>query len=66
MRAKLRKVAKNKTPEGRESYKSLRREYKKKKKLLKVRVGRNSHKKLNIQAMCPNLLKVSTTAKIMP
>ena len=29
MRAKLRKVAKNKTPEGRDSYTSLRREYKK-------------------------------------
>ena len=29
MRAKLRKVSKNKTPEGRDSYTSLRREYKK-------------------------------------
>ena len=51
MRSKLRKFAKIKTPEGRNSYTSLRREYKKAIKQQNMRGGKNSPLKLNVQVM---------------
>ena len=66
MRSKLRKMAKNKTPEGRNTYTTLRREYKKAIKTAKNEGWKSSPLKLNFQVTFQNLLKVLTIAKIMP
>ena len=65
MRAKLRKVAKTKPLKAGIPIPLLGESIKKQLKLQKVRDGRNSPLKLNIQVMFQNLSKVSTTAKIM-
>ena len=51
MRAKLRKVAKNKTPEGRDSYTSLRREYKK-----AIKTAKNGIKPIVMKSFGPRAL----------
>ena len=65
MRSKLRKYSKLGTPEGRFNYISLRKEYKKPLKRLKMRVGRNLLPTSNSQVKSQNL-RASIIAKIMP
>ena len=67
MRSKLRKLAKNKTIEGKNSYTSLRREYKKSIKTAKLDGWKKFTSNIKFPSDVSKLIKkTSTTAKIMP
>ena len=63
MRAKLRKVAKNKNPEGRDSYTSLRREYKKAIKIAKSEGWKKFTSKIKHPSDVSKLIKSFNNSK---